>query len=254
MFLKVSTWSWVFGLLAVLFRPLVVDVGQLRLCCQFFEECGQQQWSPAGPGWCYYSRLFWCESLCTYRRPRLWCELSSCSVLLVASFTCTSSYKRTTDHTLCLCQRLMCVLTMETTSLSCDKIVFHVCGVSLILMICSWMDGCVRLIFGWRFYFLKEFSIPSILIICMVFNIKINLCISEFVHVLKAGWSSCEYCFGCCFLVRLCQDKSSYKCWADFLPSSVSWSSWLLYCPSFVLTVIYLSQQVEDRDYLEKVS
>lgn len=158
MFLKVSTWSWVFGLLAVLFRPLVVDVGQLRLCCQFFEECGQQQWSPAGPGWCYYSRLFWCESLCTYRRPRLWCELSSCSVLLVASFTCTSSYKRTADHTLCLCQRLMCVLTMETTSLSCDKIVFHVCGVLLILMICSWMDGCVRLIFGWRFYFLKEFD------------------------------------------------------------------------------------------------
>lgn len=130
----------------------------------------------------------------------------------------------------------------------------HVCGVSLILMICSWMDGCVRQIFGWRFYFLKEFSIPSILIICMVFHIKINLCISEFVHVLKAGWSSCEYCFGCCFLIRLCQDKSSYKCWADFLPSSVSWSSWLLYCPSFVLTVIYLSQQVEDRDYLEKVS
>lgn len=102
--------------------------------------------------------------------------------------------------------------------------------------------------------FSEGVSIPSILIICMVFHIKINLCISEFVHVLKAGWSSCEYCFGCCFLIRLCQDKSSYKCWADFLPSSVSWSSWLLYCPSFVLTVIYLSQQVEDRDYLEKVS
>ena len=75
---------------------------------------------------------------------------------LVPSFTCTSFCKECWLHSV-LCQSLICVLTLMTTSLSCDTSVIHVCGVLLILMICRWMHGCVRLIFGWRFYFLKEF-------------------------------------------------------------------------------------------------
>lgn len=31
----------VLGFLVVVFRPLVADIGQLRFCCQFFEECSQ---------------------------------------------------------------------------------------------------------------------------------------------------------------------------------------------------------------------
>lgn len=52
-----------------------------------------------------------------------------------------------------------------------------------------------------------------------------------------------KYCVVCCFFIRRCLVKSS--------SSEVSWS---LHQPPFALTVFYLSQQVEDKDYLEKVS
>lgn len=90
--------SSVCGFSVVLSRPLLATVGQLRLRGQLSEERSQQQCPPPGPGPCYYSWLFWRESLCCRRRPRLRCELSSCSSVFCALCPTWSSH-----CTLCVC-------------------------------------------------------------------------------------------------------------------------------------------------------
>lgn len=65
--------------------------------------------------------------------------------------------------------------------------------------------------------------------------------VGSFVSCVK-GKSS--YCWG-----AVCEDLGTF-----FLPQLVFVALWPLHHPLFALTLFYLPQQVEDRDYLEKVS
>lgn len=135
-------------------------VGQLRLCCQFFEERWQQQWPPQGPGRCYYSWLFWCESVCTCR---LWCDfLLGCCIFLFVIYIFgpfNALHPTRMDYwTLCLCQRVICVLTFGDYQLVLWQGCFYMCFEVLFRHItCCWMDCSVGQVFGLTSSFLKEF-------------------------------------------------------------------------------------------------
>lgn len=131
------------------------------------------------------------------------------------------------DFTLCLCQRLICVWTVETTGFSCDEALCLKCILTHHLFFCVLVILISEGVF-----------VPLTLIICMLFHIKRNVCLFLI----------------CLWVESRSEELVSIVSWLNLPVVRISGLSWSLLQPLFALTVFYLSQQVEDKDYLEKVS